>query len=49
MNGLGCFVPWFFGDGTWNLDRDVALLFEEWASTLQNREELEYHLLFLKN
>ena len=41
---VACFVQWFFGDATWNLDRDEPLLFEEWASMLQNREELQYDL-----
>ena len=41
---VACFVQWFFGDGTWNLERETPLLFEEWARMLQNREELEYHL-----
>ena len=38
------FTEFFFGDGTPGLLRDTALLFEEWASCLQEREELQYSL-----
>ena len=34
----------FFWDGTPRLARQTPLLFEDWASCLQEREQLEYHL-----
>ena len=38
------FTEFFYGDATPNLDRQTPLLFEEWASCLLEREELEYAL-----
>jgi len=38
------FVEFFYGDGTPGLNRQTPLLFEEWASCLQEREELEYQV-----